>query len=212
MTTALAVEYRQMTVNVNIIVLRDHANKGNDKWVNVNYVKGFLNEASIADKTVDFNLKSLSIHKNTAAYKDLNQITGLRLATTKSRKSEITVVITNEKTTSSAGLSWVQLRYNPAFAMRSRNYGADQYSQNVMKLDAAIFLHEMGHNMDLSHNGAGRVVHTDNYTKVDAGVVYGRNYYQKLTGQDPIIKKGPIIIDPRTPCRTARLGIRCYEP
>lgn len=172
----------QYKVKVNIIVLRDKANKGNNKWVNRNYVNGFLQEASKLDKVADFQLKSLSVKKDNALYKSLDQMPALRYAHSKSKKKEITVVISNERTNRTAGLAYISKNYRPSMAMRSRHYGANQYSLKAKKADAAIFLHELGHNMRLFHSGK---VHTENYLKTIAGQNLEKNYYAKLTGQKP---------------------------
>lgn len=170
----------QYQVKVNIVVLKNSKDQGNTKWTNTSYVNGFLQQASLKDPKADFSLKSLSIKKDDKLYNSLDQLPALNLATNLARKSEITVVITNENTNKSAGLAWDRLRYNPVLAMRSRNYGSDQYSTNVMALDAAIFLHELGHNMGLAHTGA---INTDNFYRIPAGINFADKYYEKLVGK-----------------------------
>lgn len=170
------------TIPVDVWVMTRNDGTGNELW-DYQYTQNMLWHASAqVDFTVSFWLRSFDYDSNTDDY-DLNQGPLLSYLRSLRTPSVITVVISNPNTTDSAGVSFVQYSNQPFLVMRSR-------FQDWSGLDPTshIFLHELGHNMNLQHwpqDRLGLPFHADDYWQRQDGRQYLLQYARSLIPPAP---------------------------
>ena len=97
-------------------------------------------------------------------------------------RRRITVIISGENTTDAAGLA-NGVRYarrGVLFAMRSRdNTAENQFSNSVMHVNARLFVHELGHQMNMRH-GAADYKNPDKFQRSRRGLDIGVEFIEDL--------------------------------
>lgn len=165
------------SVPVDVWVVRRSDGTGNPLW-NELYIENLLWQASVQTNfTVHFWLQNLTLYDDTATY-TLNQLPLLSFLRDLRIPRVITVVISNPETTDSAGSSFAEYTARPYFVMRSR-----LPDESGLIPTALIFLHELGHNMNLQHTPQVWLdlpFSTDDYWQRDDGRQYLRHYSRFL--------------------------------
>lgn len=135
-----------------------NAKHANVKWMKGSYVGNvFKSLKSSLYNMVGFKVKSNRGIKSNKYYKDKRQYTLLKKYRHIGVPKYITSVISGPNTVDAAGLTYLQYTKKPMFVMRSRyNSGKAQYSSRALRNTALIFLHELAHNMRLTHCKRGQ--------------------------------------------------------
>ena len=136
--------------SVNLVVLRNNDGTGNEKW-NLNYIYRMLDQlTNLTLGHVGFRLGQVTYIHNSKDYNNSKQ-DKIKMNYTQFRQfGSITAIVSQPHTTDSAGTAiGIKYNYEPIFVIRSRlNDGSAQDSY----IAAAVFLHELGHNMGMKHN------------------------------------------------------------
>lgn len=145
-------------------VLYDSANpNSNWHWRDPAFQAANMNRASILmDSLFVFNNSSSNIN-NAADFASNLQLNILRKYDDLDQAGRITTIISGPKTSDALGITWTGYRRAPVFVMRSLyNSSTNAYTSSAHNHNAQVYLHELGHNMGLSHcDGSGRLC-TDN--------------------------------------------------
>lgn len=148
------------TAKVRFFVLRDNGGKGNAIWTH-DYVKKVTKQATI--RTGGEVLLVTDTYKNIKSSIDYNEkkqkTVGLRNKDL-AQFTKISALISNPKPTGSAGTALnISSNFEPYFVMQSRIKNG---SAKDINSTAAILLHELGHNMGMTHD-YGNKIHMDNH-------------------------------------------------
>lgn len=157
----ICVKNNAPTADVNFFILRKDNGSGNELW-SAEFVEQMVKDLTdLTEGNVKFVIASRKYIKNTDSYnlKTLEEAGGKYLHLKKF--TEITVLIANPGTTDAWGKAMnVNYNYEPYFTMRARSDIPSDRSK--ARNAAAIFLHELGHNMDMEHDYED-AVHMDNH-------------------------------------------------
>jgi hypothetical protein len=149
-------------------VLRDTQGFGNELWTQA-YCLSVINAANLLLGDSKFHLNYVVDYLSQDYYLDSMQTVLERYDGSVRRTSELAVIIAGPGTVDAAGLSQIMMSTRPYFAMRHRD-GEDVFGT------ARIFLHEMGHNLNLRHTGDP---HADNWYTTAPGLM--SNYLSWLS-------------------------------
>jgi hypothetical protein len=203
-------------IPVNFIILQESNGQGNEIWVRDNaHIQAVLNKinADYYNKDVaTLKLGIKKIKKDSKLYNS-NMSNGGSSSLIEIFQNEknnfgleengaILVVIAREEKVDVNGRAERQdTDYSPTFIMRSVRNNLDPKAKDyiggaaAIRTDAGLFVHEMGHLMDLRHKDNSKYsYHTDNYTVDDKGIEVYKKYFKQMSEYKP--KSGKSFLNP----------------
>lgn len=191
MTLSFASIAAEKIIPVRMIILTESNGQGNEVWRNTAYTDAVMKRINEEHyKSNEFELKIVSklVVRNSKDYHSRQKSLRGKYGDRYNKNGEIIVVLSREEKVDYNGIAAKQgVTYAPYFVMRAVRNSDDPksldyiYGHRSIVTSAGLFVHEMGHMLNLNHaDRTSSPVHTENYTKVAGGTSIWMNYFRKL--------------------------------